>query len=126
MKILLRKVLKEIKLEIPEVPNINEISKFSIKRVENIKTEYKEKEFDLEWNYKKQIKKLGKQNNHLHKIIDKFYETVDKFIKWICHKFGIVESNKLIKIFQEEIHTFIDSVKQLEYEEIEKEQNLER
>ncbi len=89
MKILLRKVLKEIKLEIPEVPNINEISKFSIKReekilkefikskddlikelykdnlslhsqVENIKTEYKEKEFDLEWNYKKQIKKLGK------------------------------------------------------------------
>ncbi|MFR2571698.1 MAG: hypothetical protein ACLS90_08470 [Clostridia bacterium] len=57
----------------------------------------------------------------MHKIIDKFYETVDKFIKWICHKFGIVESNKLIKIFQEEIHTFIDSVKQLEYEEIEKE-----
>lgn len=57
----------------------------------------------------------------MHKIIDKFYETVDKFIKWICHKFGIGESNKLIKNFQEETHTFIDSVKQLEYEEIEKE-----
>ena len=181
-----KKVLKEIKLEIPEVPNINEISKFSIKRdekilkeiikpkddlikelykdnlslhkelskqskvvdesvkyqkerdiiladnkslhsqVENIKTEYKEKEFDLEWNYKKQIKKLEKKNNHLHKIIDKFYETVNKFIKWICYKFGIGESNELIKNFQEETHTFIDPVKQLEHEEIEKEWNLER
>ena len=181
-----KKVLKDIKLEIPEVPNINEISKFSIKRdekilkeiikpkddlikelykdnlslhkelskqpkvvdeavkyqkereilladnkslhsqVENIKTEYKEKEFDLEWNYKKQIKKLEKENNRLHKIIDKFYETVDKFIKWICNKFGIGESKELIKNFQEETHTFIDPVKQIEQEEKEKNLELER
>ena len=180
------KVLKDIKLEIPKVPDINEISKFSIKRdekilkeiikpkddlikelykdnlslhkelskqskvvdeavkyqkerdiiladnkslhsqVENIKTEYKEIEFDLDWNYKKQIKKLEKEINHLHKIIDKFYETVDNFIKWICHKFGIGESKELIKNFQEETHTFIDPVKQLEYEKKEKEWNLER
>ena len=181
-----KKVLKEIKLEIPEVPDINEISKFSIKRdekilkeiikpkddlikelyednlslhkelskqskvvdeavkyqkereilladneslhsqIENIKTEYKEKEFDLDWNYKKQIKKLEKEINHLHKIIDKFYETVDKFIKWICHKFGIGESKELIKNFQEETHTFIDPVKQIEQEEKEKNLELER
>ena len=181
-----KKVLKEIKLEIPEVPNINEISKFSIKRdekilkeiikpkddlikelykdnlslhkelskqskvvdeavkyqkerdiiladnkalhnqIENIKSEYKEKEFDLDWNYKKQIKKLEKENHHLHKIIDMFYETIDKFIKWICHKFGIGESKELIKNFQEETHTFIDPLKQLEHEKIEKEWNLER
>ena len=180
------KVLKDIKLEIPEVPDINEISKFSIKRdekilkeiikpkddlikelykdnlslhkellkqskvvdeavkyqkerdniladnkslnsqVENIKTEYKEKEFDLEWNYKNQIKKLKKENNHLHKIIDKFYETVDNFIKWICHKFGIGESKELIKNFQEETHTFIDPVKQIEQEEKEKNLELDR
>lgn len=135
-----RKVLKEIKLEMPEVPNINEISKFAIKRdekilekiikpqndlikelykdnlalykelskqakvvddavkyqkerdkiladnkelhnqVENIKAEYKEKEFDLEWDFKKHIKKLEKENSKIQKIIDKFYETVDKFI----------------------------------------------
>lgn len=172
-----KKVLKEIKLEIPKVPDINEISKFSIKRdekilkeiikpkddlikelykdnlslhkelskqskvvdeavkyqkerdiiladnkalhnqIENIKSEYKEKEFDLDWNYKKQIKKLEKENHHLHKIIDKFYETIDKFIKWICHKFGIGESKELIKNFQEETHTFIDPVKQIENEE---------
>ena len=181
-----KKVLKEIKLEIPEVPDINEISKFSIKRdekilkeiikpkddlikelykdnlslhkelskrskivdeavkyqkerdiiladnkalhnqIENIKSEYKEKEFDLDWNYKKQIKKLEKENNHLHKIIDKFYETINKFIIWICQKFGIGESKELIKNFQEETHTFIDPVKQLEYEEREKKFDLEK
>ena len=94
-------------------------------QVENIKTEYKEKEFDLEWGYKKQVKKLEKENNHLHKIIVKFYETVDKFIVWICHKFGIGESKELIKNFQEETRTFIDPVKQLEHEEREKEWDLE-
>ena len=181
-----KKVLKEIKLEIPEVPDINEISKFSIKRdekilkeiikpkdnlikelykdnlslhkelskqskvvdesvkyqkernkiladnktlhnqVEIIKTEYKEKEFDLEWDLKKQIKKLEKENSKLQKIIDKFYETIDKFIVWICHKFGFGESKELIKNFQEETHTFIDPIKQLEHEEREKEYYLER
>ena len=94
-------------------------------QVENIKSEYKEKKFDLEWDYKKQVKKLEKENNHLHKIIDKFYETVDKFIVWICHKFGIGESKELIKNFQEETRTFIDPVKQLEHEEREKEWDLE-
>lgn len=181
-----KKILKEMKLELPEVPDINDISKFSIKRdekilkeiikpkddlikelykdnlalnkelskqakvvdeavkyqkernkiladnktlhnqVENIKTEYKEKEFDLEWDLKKQIKKLEKENSKLQKIIDKFYETIDKFIVWICHKFGFGESKELIKNFQEETRTFIDPVKQLKYEEREKEWDLER
>ena len=94
-------------------------------QVENIKSEYKEKKFDLEWDYKKQVKKLEKENNHLHKIIDKFYETFDKFIVWICHKFGIGESKELIKNFQEETCTFIDPVKHLEHEEREKEWDLE-
>ena len=181
-----KKILKEMKLELPEVPDINEISKFSIKRddkilkeiikpkddlikelykdnlalnkelskqakvvdeavkyqkerdkiladnktlhnqVENIKTEYKEKEFDLEWDLKKQIKKLEKENSKLQKIIDKFYETIDKFIVWICHKFGFGESKELIKNFQEETRIFIDPVKQLKYEDREKEWDLER
>lgn len=181
-----KKILKEMKLELPEVPDINDISKFSIKRdekilkeiikpkddlikelykdnlalnkelskqakvvdeavkyqkerdkiladnktlhnqVENIKTEYKEKEFDLEWDLKKQIKKLEKENSKLQKIIDKFYETIDKFIVWICHKFGFGESKELIKNFQEETRIFIDPVKQLKYEDREKEWDLER
>ena len=34
----------------------------------------------------------------------KFYETVEKFIDWVCHKFSIGESKELIKDFQEETH----------------------
>ena len=96
------------------------------KQVDNIKAEYKEKEFTERWSY--ELAKLYYQNGdtHLHKIIDKFYETVDKFIIWICHKFGIGESKELIKKFQEETRTFIDPVKQLEHEEKEKEWDLER
>ncbi len=87
-------------------------------RVNDIKAEYKEKEFDIEWKYKNKIKSLEKENNRLHKIIDKFYETVDKFIIWICHKFGIGESKELVRKFEEETHTFIDPKKQLKREEL--------
>ena len=54
-------------------------------------------------------------------FIDKFYETVDKFIVWICHKFGIGESKELVKTFQKETQIFIDPVKQLKHEEKEME-----
>ena len=94
-------------------------------RKRELEEEYKEKAIGLEYEYKGKFKKLKKENNRLHKIIDKFYETVDKFIVWICHKFGIGESKELIKDFQEETHTFIDPVKQLEQEEREKEWDLE-
>ena len=86
-------------------------------QVNNIKAEYKEKEFDTEWKYKNKIKSLEKENTHLHKIIDKFYETIDKFIVWICHKFGIGESKELVKNFEKETHSFIDPEKQLQYKE---------
>ena len=95
------------------------------KQVDNIKAEYKEKEFDIEWKYKSKIKSLEKENNHLHKIIDKFYETVDKFIVWICHKFRIGESKELVRNFEEETRSFIDPVKQIQHEEREKEWDLE-
>ena len=49
-------------------------------QIEIIKTEYKEKEFDIEWKYKSKIRGLEKENNHLHKVVDKFYETVEKFV----------------------------------------------
>ena len=203
-----KKILNEIKLELPEVPNITDISKFSLKRdekileeiikpkdelikelykdnlslhkelskqskmvddaekyqkerisiiadnkklndkVKGLESEYKrksnnldfeynnrkveleqefqDKEFSIEYKYKSKIRSLEKENNYLHKIIDKFYETIDKFIDWVCHKFGIGESKELVKNFQEETHTFIDPVKQIENEEREKEWDLER
>ena len=97
-------------------------------RKRELEEEFKEKSIDLEYEYKGRFKKLEKENTHLHKIIDKFYETVDKFIVWIWHKFGIGESKELVKKFENETHTFIDPVKQIKHEEIEieKEWDLER
>lgn len=87
------------------------------KQVESIKTEYKEKEFDLEWKYKRKIRGLEKENTHLHDIVDKFKETIEKFIKWICRKFDISEGDNLIRDFEKETHTFIELEKQIEYSE---------
>ena len=95
-------------------------------QVDNIKAEYKEKEFDIEWKYKSKIKSLEKENSHLHKIVNKFYETVEKFIEWICQKFGIGESKELVRNFEKETNTLIDPEKQLKREEKEKEWDLER
>lgn len=202
-----KKILNEIKLELPEVPNITDINKFSLKRdekileeiikpkdelikelykdnlslhkelskqskmiedaekyqkerisiiadnkklndkVKGLESEYKrksnnldfeynnrkaeleqefqDKEFSIEYKYKSKIRSLEKENNYLHKIIDKFYETIDKFIDWVCHKFGIGESKELVKKFQEDTYTYIDPVKQLEHDEREKELDLE-
>ena len=94
-------------------------------RKRDLEDEFKNKEFDIEWKYKSKIKSLENENNNLHKIIDKFYENVDKFIVWICHKFGIGESKELVKKFEDETHTFIDPEKQLKREEREKEWELE-
>ena len=93
--------------------------------VEQIKVEYKQKEFDIEWKYKSKIKSLEKENNHLHKVVDKFYETVEKFIDWICQKFGIGESKELVREFEKETNMYIDPEKQLKKEERSKEWDLE-
>ena len=95
-------------------------------RKTELEQEFQNKEFNIEYKYKSKIRELEKENNRLYKIIDKFYETVDKFIIWICKKLGLGESKELIKDFQEETRTFIDPVKQLEHEEREKEWGLER
>lgn len=181
-----KKLLSEMKLELPKVPDINDISKFSIKRdekilekiikpkddfikelykenlslnkelskqskiideaqkyqkerniiladnrslhkeVEDIKKQYKEKEFDLKWNYENEIKHLENENNHLNKIIDRFYKTINKFIEWICNKFNFGDSKELVKKFEDDTHTLIDPVKQIKKEEREKEFELSR
>lgn len=94
-------------------------------QVDNIKAEYKEKEFDMEWKYKSKIKSLEKENNHLRRVVDKFYETVEKFIDWICQKFGIGESKELVRKFEKETNMLIDPEKQIKKEEREKEWDLE-
>jgi len=89
--------------------------------VEQIKSEYKQEEFDIEWKYKSKIKSLEKENNNLHKIIDKFYETIDKFINWICKKFDMGAEDNLVRDFQKETNTYLDAGKQIKQEEREKE-----
>ena len=88
--------------------------------------EYQEKSYNLEYEYKYKVRKLEKENSKLHKIIDKFYETIDKFIHWICVKFDIAEEDNLIRDFQKETNTFLNPEKQIRHEEMEKEWNLER
>lgn len=87
------------------------------KRKAELEKDFKNKEFDIEYKYKLKIKALEKENSHLNKIIDKFYENVEKFIDWVCHKFGIGESKNLIKNFENETDTYINPEKQIEYEE---------
>ena len=95
-------------------------------QVDNIKAEYKEKEFDIEWKYKSKIKNLEKENSYLHKIVNKFYEIVEKFIEWICQKFGIGDSKELIRNFEKETNILIDPEKQIKHEERNKEWNIKR
>ena len=90
-------------------------------QVDNIKAEYKEKEFDIEWKYKSKIKSLEKENNHLHSVIDKFKESIGKFIEWICQKFDMGAENNLIRDFEKETRSSLDAEKQIKQEEKEKE-----
>ena len=94
--------------------------------VDKIKSDYKKKEVNLEWEYKSQIKGLEKENKHLHKVVDKFKETIDKFIKWICKKFDMGAENNLVRDFERENNTLLDAEKQVKREEREKECELER
>ena len=92
---------------------------------DSLEKQFKDKEFDIEYKYKHKIKTLEKENNYLHRIIDKFYETIDKFIHWICNKFDIAEEDNLIIDFQKETNAFINPEKQIKHEEREKEWYLE-
>lgn len=61
----------------------------------------------------------------MNKIINKFWETINKFIHWICEKFDIAEKDNLIRDFQKETNIFIDPEKQIKHEERERELELE-
>ena len=94
--------------------------------VNDLEKKYKNKEFDLELEYKSKIRKLEKENNHLKKVVNKFKDTIQKFIKWIVKKFDIIDKNKLVRDFERENHTLIDVEKQTKREDREKEWKLER
>ena len=62
----------------------------------------------------------------MNKTIDKFYEVIEKFIKWICKKFDIGAEDNLIRDFEKETKISLDAEKQIKHEEREKEWELER
>ena len=94
--------------------------------VDNIKIEYNKKEFEMEWKYTNKINKLEKENNFLHKVVDRFKETIDIFITWICKKFDMGAENNLIRDFERENNILLDAEKQIKHEDREKELEFER
>ncbi|MGN1301872.1 MAG: MobV family relaxase [Clostridia bacterium] len=91
------------------------------KQVDNIKAEYQQKEDNLEWKYKGKIHKLEEENNQLHRIVDKFHETINEFIEWICKKFDMGAEDNLVRDFEKETRTYLDVEKQIKREDKEKE-----
>ena len=85
--------------------------------VEQIKADYKQKEFETECKYKSKIKGLEKENSRLNRIIDKFYDTIDKFIHWICKKFDMGAEDNLVRTFQRETNMLLDAEKQIKRED---------
>ena len=96
------------------------------KQVDNIKAEYQQKEDNLEWKYEYRINKLEKENGYLHKIIDKFRKTIHKFIEWICLNFDIGTGDTLIRDFERETRTYLDTEEQIKREDGEKDLEIER
>ena len=95
------------------------------KQVDN-KAEYKEKEDNLEWKYDYKIRTLEKENSYLHSVIDKFRETIHKFIEWICVNFDMGTGDTLIRDFERETRTCLDGEEQIKREEREKDLEMER
>ena len=86
---------------------------------------YNTKEFDLERKYTNRINKLEKENNFLRKVVDRFKETMDRFITWICKKFDMGAEDYLIRDFQKETNTLLDAKKQIEKEDKERKLDFE-
>ena len=116
--------VKELENEYKEKSTTLDLKFDNIKR--KLEKEFKEKTYDMEYEYKSKVRKLEKENSKLHRIIDKFYETIDKFIHWICEKFDMGAEDNLIRDFQKETNTFLDPEKQIKKEERKMEWDLER
>lgn len=86
-------------------------------KVRDLEKDFKEKSINLENKFYNRINELEKENYYLKKIVNKFKETIEKFIHWICKRFSITEEEDLIREFQIENDTYLDPEKQIQYEE---------
>lgn len=91
------------------------------KEINEMSEQYEYEKEELERNFDKKYKKLEKQNTFLQKIIEKLEENVKIFVKWICRKFKISESESVMENFERD--TGIDMFAQ--NQKIEKENVME-
>ena len=184
-----KKVLDDIKLELPKVPDISEINRLTLKRDDKIQKEiiepkdklinelysdnkklYEElqlqtylidkadefekertylvrdknillekctgleKSFDsrltheiskIDMKYRKTIDELETENKFLHKVVDKFKNTITKFISWVCHKFECPSEENLVRDYEKETGLDFDVENQILKENRYKEKEME-
>ena len=94
-------------------------------QLDEMKSAYSKKERDLEWTYKSKIRGLEKKNKYLHKIVDRFKETIKVFVHWVCKKFELGTEDDLVRDFQKENHILLDAEKQIQKEDRKKEWEME-
>ena len=102
-----------------------EIKQTYTEKSNTLNVEFEKAKDNLEYEYKHKFHKLEKENQYLHKVIDKFKETIVKFIKWICRKFDLPSEDEVIRDFEKETHTTLDVEKQVKKEERQKEFDFE-
>ena len=96
-------------------------------KLNDVKNDFNDRNRDLRRMFDKQVEKLEKENKHLHKLLDKFKETLGKFIHWICRNFSMNgDETKLVRDFEKETGNYLDPEKQLIKEKREREWDLER
>ena len=71
-------------------------------KVDKLECEYQNKSIELEFDYKDKYEQLENENSKLHDIIDRFYTIIVLFIKWVCNKFALGDSRKVIRDFERE------------------------
>ena len=95
---------------------LNENQKLN-SQIKKLEIEYETKIDDIEYSYKKKINKLEEEITFLEKVVDRFKNTVNKFIHWICNKFSVSSEDLLIRDFEKETYTNFDIEKQIKYEQ---------
>ena len=93
------------------------------KEINEMSEQYEYEKEELERSFDKKYKKLEKQNKFRQKIIEKFEENVKIFVKWICRKFKISESESVMENFERD--TGIDMFNQNQKTEKENEMEME-
>ena len=87
-----------------------------------LKLKFESKAYNIENQYKKEIKKLQQENKHLNIMIDKFKVTLKRFIKWLCHKFSYPSEDELVRDFEKKTYTNFNFEKQLDINEFQKDE----